>query len=266
MPNMKTLKSLDGFRVLDDEGLLLSEFDYIIVYSEQILEFAVRICEMRNRSRRCVLPGRIFDIAHFDFEKYIQLYESKISIMSNRCFGGLLYNHLGMEFCSPFINLCVEPPDFLHIMSDLESYMREDLVYVYNEWEMNLKREYPAVRIKDVMLWCNHYTSMQEVESYWYRRRERINYQNIFVMCDLHSDEEAEIFLNLPYEKKIAFADFRIEHPQIVDTSVLGQEYFKRYPDIGSLLNNQGKLSNETCMFDLFKLLNGEKDFMRIQM
>ncbi len=265
IPNMKEISYFDGFSVLSDEEFLQCDFDYIIVFSEEILEFVTHVCEMRKRSRECVLSGRIFDIAGFNFKKYIELYESKISIMCNTCFGGLLCYRLGMEFLSPFINLFLSSSDFLKIMMNIKQYMSQPLVFWKYGFEPNLKREYPIMSLGDTTLHFNHYKTIEEAEESWTRRLKRINYDNIFVECVLENETDAKKFADLPYQKKLGFANFEFEHPQVIDKTFLNKRYFDRYSTVAELVNNQAQLLNEVCLFDVLALLNGEEEFMRIR-
>lgn len=198
-PNIKEpIKEIDGYKVLSDTEFLQFDADYYVVFSETLIQLVKHLaCNIKGKNSNCVLSSRIFSIFRFDFQKYINLYNSKISILANTCFGGLMYHRLGMEFTSPFINMWIAPSDFLKIVSDLDYYLSMDLVYVRNGWEQNLNREYPIMALGDVELLFNHYESVEQALTIWNRRLKRLNKNNIFVECRLTTEKEAETFFSI---------------------------------------------------------------------
>lgn len=44
-----------------------------------------------GNSEDILLSGYILQIPYFNFEKYVQLSKSRISILSNNCWGGVVY-------------------------------------------------------------------------------------------------------------------------------------------------------------------------------
>lgn len=75
----------------------------------------------------------------------------------------------------------------------------------------------------------------------------------------------------MPYKKKLGFADFEYKHDCIIDNTIIDKLYIDRYKSQNStgdawgvFINQQASLYNETCLFDVFKLLGGEVDFKRI--
>lgn len=100
-----------------------------------------------------------------------------ISIIASNCNGGVLCKDLGIQFASPFVNLWIEPKDFIRLLIELKSYMKLDLNFTH---EKNVK--YPVGLLGDIKLYFMHYSTEEEAYESWYRRRDRINYNNIYVM------------------------------------------------------------------------------------
>ena len=60
-----------------------------------------------------------------------------------------------------------------------------------------------------------HYPSLENAREAWYRRRERVNYDNLFFILDCCTETDAELqdaFERLPYENKLIFT--RLEDPE----------------------------------------------------
>lgn len=120
----------DGYEVIDPTEILSRDFDYIIVVSSRYYrEIAADAEKIAGKGiKRKVINGEVLYIPGFDFEKYISLRENPISIISNDCFGGILYHYLNLEFSSPFINCAIAPDDFLLLANSLEGYMKQPLL------------------------------------------------------------------------------------------------------------------------------------------
>ena len=76
-----------------------------------------------------LLGDWIVCIPGFTLEKYRQLQQSRLSIFSVNCFGGILSNTLGLPFRSPFVNLYLSNKDFLKFLNEPHTYLKESLVY-----------------------------------------------------------------------------------------------------------------------------------------
>ena len=53
-----------------------------------------------------------------------------VSIIASNCNGGIISHDLGLQFRSPFVNLWIEPGDFVKLLSNLEEYLQCDLVFI----------------------------------------------------------------------------------------------------------------------------------------
>lgn len=107
--------------------------------------------------------------------------------------------------------MSIEEKDYIKLLSNLEDYMEQDIVYVREGFNPVLKRNYPICRLKDIELKFNHAKSLEEACENWNRRKVRINYSNLFVMMFTKSEELAHTFSTLRFEKKICFVPFRTD-------------------------------------------------------
>lgn len=197
-----------GYQYVPPKDICKNKIEYIVVttnkFYQEIRKEAVALGFLESH----ILPIKVFQYPFFDFKKYVELIESKVTIIANNCWGGITYHLLGMEFNSPFINMYVKDDDYMRMLKNIKHYL--SLSPVFLEWAYNsdLDRNYPVCSLGDIKLFFNHYVDMEEVNRKWHSRCERINWDNLFVMMYTDREEIAEMFDMLPFEKKICFTSF----------------------------------------------------------
>lgn len=257
----------DGYSVIKVEQLLNISFDYIVGLGNELYEDMRRILQTIKISRDKLIPGRIFKLSGFDFERYIKVRESNISIISDNCWGGFTYHALDMQFLSPFINLFVEKKDFSRLAQRLPEYMSYTLEFVEKGYDKNRGKEYPICRLGDAVIRCNHYDTFEQAKQMWEERAARINYDNIIVKMLIDTEEELEQFKKIPY-RKIGFSLIPSSDAEILDCS---SEKFREYIQntykgrFWEFVNWQAlNAKADLRYYDVLKLLSGEKDFRRV--
>ena len=135
-----------------------------------------------------------------------------ISIISNNCAGGLLYNHFGCRFQSPTINLQISPEDYLRFCENLDYYCSLDISEESPLNAIELFRTlggttigFPVGRLGDLTLFFQHFDSFQQAVCKWNERKKRIDYDRLFfVFVDTNCTKEmVRRFLNLPFRNKL---------------------------------------------------------------
>lgn len=109
------ISRIDGIEVIRVEELVSREYDYLIDMNRQERAAVARILELLRVPRSKVILANLFQQAYFDLKRWIAVQESKVSIISDNCWGGITYHSLGLEFLSPFINLFLESEDYLRL-------------------------------------------------------------------------------------------------------------------------------------------------------
>lgn len=200
---------LDGYPFIPLEEICSHEIDYIAITPDSYQKISQQAVQMGFSEEQLIL-ARVFALPGFRFNKYRELLDSKVSIIPNNCWGGVVYHTLGMKCLSPFINMFMGDLSFFRLLNNLEYYIHCKLQFKRFEHNPVLKSEYPVCGLDDVELHFNHSTSMDEVEEKWYERVERLNWNNLFVMMMYSSGwpETLERFDKLNYKKKIAFLSF----------------------------------------------------------
>ena len=143
-----------------------------------------------------------------------RLKNTDISIIASTCNGGIISHDLGLEFRSPFVNLWMEPGDYIKLVSNLKEYLQFELNFISEEGA-----RYPVAMLNDIRLFFQHYKTKEEAESCWKRRLKRMNYDNIAVLFtdrDGCTYQMLQAFDSLPYERKVAFT--HINYPELQST------------------------------------------------
>lgn len=98
------------------------------------------------------------------------------TIICYNCIGGIIYHRLGMKFLSPTVNLYESQHDFWKLVENLEYYMSQEITPIESD------RGYPVVKLDDITLFCNHFHSIEEFYSAWNARKNRIIWDNLFLI------------------------------------------------------------------------------------
>lgn len=188
-----------------------SRADIILVVGGKVFGMGQIIKEVRrfNLPAEKFLGDWIICIPGFTLEKYRQLQQSRLSILSRNCFGGLISHTLGLPLYSPFVNMFFKEDEYLRFLHSPQAYMKEQVTLKEMKWNAPLKFDYPVVKLGDIELHMNHYRDFDEANKIWKRRKDRINWENLFVTMYTEREESLQEFDALPYEKKVCFVPFK---------------------------------------------------------
>ena len=158
-----------------------------------------------------------------------QLQNKDFSLFSVNCIGGCMANDLGVRFNSPFVNLYLDPKSFLKYLKNPQYYNEQEMTFI--EW-----KQYPIGMIEDITLYFVHYKTEEEARAAWYRRVQRIDYTNLFILFtdrDGTTYEELKEFDELPYKNKVVFT--HVPHPEIKSAFYI--QGFEEGECVGNLIN-----------------------------
>jgi len=132
------------------------------------------------------------------------------TLISNNCLAGIIYSDLGLQFTSPTINLYFESQDYLYFVKNLKAYINGSMTDVSDP----AIASFPIGRLKpsehflpEIRIFFMHYKSYKEAYDSWYRRCQRIHYDNIFYLWEVNK-ANTDFFLiqefdNQPFNKVI---------------------------------------------------------------
>lgn len=73
--------------------------------------------------------------------QYIQLKNKNFSLIANNCNGGFILHDLGLKFMSPFVNLYINPDDYIYILENLPEMLNEELLFIHTD------KSYPVAKL-----------------------------------------------------------------------------------------------------------------------
>ncbi len=139
-----------------------------------------------------------------------------ITFISQNCIGGVLYHDLGLPFLSPTVNTFIPEPGFVKMVLNLRHYMEHELVMQWGE-------EYPLGMLDDVEIHFMHYDTCKEAKDAWERRKQRINWDKIFVIGTDRDGFDAaayDLWKQIEYPKILFTA-----HTEFTEDAVYYPEY-----------------------------------------
>ena len=146
-----------------------------------------------------------------------QLKNTDFTIISNNCWGGMIYESYNLKKNSPTVGLFFMASDYIKFISNLEHYLSAELTFINPETarcveEMKKNNRFPNFPVGlldgEIEIVFLHYHSEKEALEKWQRRCSRVNFDNIIFKfndqngCTL---QDLEDFINLPYKNKIFF-------------------------------------------------------------
>jgi uncharacterized protein (DUF1919 family) len=128
-------------------------------------------------------------------------------VISDDCWAGELYKHVGRPYNTPFVGVSMRAPDYLRLLSDLPGHLGQELS-LEGEGESAEGRPYPIGYLGDVAIDFIHYPEVSEAREKFERRRERIDFDHLFFKLSAGrphcTPELLEQFEALPFERKLA--------------------------------------------------------------
>lgn len=183
-----------------------------------------------------------------------ELVNRDFTIISNNCWGGIVYQDFKLPYNSPFIGMFIHTPDYFKLLNNLEYYMNVDLKFTTKSKydSVNKDREtglhsptFPIGLLDDVELDMLHYASEHEAYEKWNRRKERMNWDNLYIKaCEklLFTHDNLADFASLPFKNKVIFTreDYRdLENSvHFKDLSVRSElNFYTKYFEVARWLN-----------------------------
>lgn len=141
----------------------------------------------------------------------LRLTNTTPTLICSNCTGGFIYHWLGLQFRSPFINLCMCNEDFIFAMENFDKFISWPLAE-----DISANHGYPCgIGYGGVLVHFIHYKSWDDAIQKWESRKSRINRDNMAIMlCDMQDENGdgcqlklIERFEKLPFKNKIIFSD-----------------------------------------------------------
>lgn len=180
------------------------------------------------------------------------------TIISNNCWGGVVYEHFGLPKLSPTVGLYFFADDYIKFVKNLKYYLSLNIKMIKasdsrhaDELHNRGQDDVPVGVLDDVEIVFLHYKNAEVAKEKWERRVGRVNWNNLIIKfsymngCDDAILEEFEAIVQ-QYPKSVVFVPK--EYPEYHNAYVvpglpngqIGDDtfHFKRYVDILSLINS----------------------------
>lgn len=149
-----------------------------------------------------------------------KLKSKDFSIISNNCFAGIVYQHLGLQYNTPTIGLYFYPKEYIKFLKNFDFYIKQPLTFIKTNkskyYESLCENGYNNVIIgvlKDVEIVFLHYKTQEEARNKWEKRCKRLSKNIIFKFNDQNdcTYEDLKEFDELKYENKLLFTSGKHE-------------------------------------------------------
>lgn len=138
------------------------------------------------------------------------------TIISNNCWGGMVYKDYGIKYASPTVGLYFFAEEYIKFLKNIKSYMAMKLQFIdcseskYYKYMIDNGIDTNIIigLLGDVEIVFLHYKSRNEVLEKWDRRKKRINWDNMIVKFNdqnLCTEELIEEFDMMNFRNKICF-------------------------------------------------------------
>ncbi len=187
--------------------------------------------------------------------KKIRLKNKDFSIISSNCNGSFIYHDMGLRFLTPTINLSFEMNDFVKFLSDIHLYLNQDIIECGDD-----RFDYPTGMIGDVEIRFNHFQTFDEAKKKWNERKQRINWNNLFIFAIDGDDctyDSMQRFDKLPYKNKVIFT--HKPYPEIKSSFYI--KGFENDDGVGALIDfkEQYWIRRFLDDFDYISFLNNNR-------
>ena len=232
--NVDCFSTIAGYPYVPKDKLQTDHYDIVFIMADgSVFNSIVAEAASRGFDEDILVHHRVIHIINNNLDKYLEIKKRHVTIFANKCWGGFTYHMLGLEFNSPLINMSVSENDYLKLLQSPQKYMQNELVYI---GDCNTGSEpFPLARCGDITLRFDHYSSFEEAREKWEERKQRINWENVFLMFCTETMEYLTSFSKLRGRYSISFSPFRTEIRNNVQINFYHEE-MKQFNSFGSLV------------------------------
>lgn len=155
-------------------------------------------------------------VYYFIQKKYrsFRIKNKNITIISNNCWGGFMYQSCNLPYSSPLIGLYFYAPEYIKFLKNLRYNIEQPLRFIKKEdskYSEYISDNYiiGVLGNTGIEIVFMHYKSEEEVLSKWERRKSRIDYNNMIVKFSdsdpCRNDKYIYEFDKLPFKNKVCF-------------------------------------------------------------
>lgn len=158
----------------------------------------------KRKIRHLISPIRRVGLDNKDF-----------SIISNNCWGGVIYDIFGLPYKTPTVGSYFAADDYIKFVSNLHYYLSIEVepldIAVSKNRSIILEKGdegCPIGKLDDIEIVFAHYPDIQNAVTKWNKRRSRVDFDNLIVKYNEQngfSINNYHSFVKLPYKNKVFF-------------------------------------------------------------
>lgn len=210
---------------------------------------------MKQRIHRYRMKLRKMRNHLFGKFRRLALNNMNFTIISNNCWGGVIYEYFDIQKNSPTVGMYFFAEEYIRFINNLKYYLNikmEIVTYDNSRYkDVLIQKNQTACligKLDDVEIVLLHYHSADEAVEKWERRCKRVNYDNlIFKMSEMNlcTLEHLRAFDEFPAERKILFVS--------KDYGFKSQIVLKQWSKIGEIKDDTTRFKQH---LNLKKLIN----------
>lgn len=234
--------------------------DYVNAYNEVVNSRSYRLGR-----KLLILPRKMKERLNKNKTACNKIINQDLTIIAQNCIGGVIYSDHHMAFRSPTVNMFIEGENFIKLVENLEYYLSLPAEPV-NDCFVDLRDpvyRYPKIKIGDIELCCQHYANCAEAIEDWERRKQRVNFDRVFVIGNSWNLFENEELIRRLCQSKYPTICFTFEHYDIPGCIQLKGNFWKKdhrnivRPNLTDYIPDSRKRYYED-QFDIIKWLNSK--------
>lgn len=146
--------------------------------------------------------------------KQKKIKNKNFTIISNNCFGGIVYRNYHIPYQTPTCGLFFMAPEYIKFIYNIKYYLSQEIGEIkvndskYKDYLINMNYDGVVGKINDLEICFLHFDNIEEVREKWKRRTNRINWDRIiykFNDQNLCTIKELEAFEKFDAKNKICF-------------------------------------------------------------
>ena len=229
--NLQYGETIDNYPILTRSDISCLVHDYLLIMADKLSNEILQEYLTLGGKREKAILYRVLDIPNMSFSQYIRIREARFSILSESCYGGLLYNYLCLEALSPLKNMWLYTEDYFRLLDDLPYYMSLSPIYLhpYNgPLGPYAQPGYPILLLGDsIRLHCNHDSDPYAAIEKWNMRCKKINYQNLLVtFFAKNPEQEAKFYQTRCSGRRLCFTPYQSEMSNSVFIPAEGGDFY----------------------------------------
>lgn len=130
------------------------------------------------------------------------------TIISNNCWGGMVYESYNLLKDTPTVGLFFSAQDYIKFLTRLDEYLGAELTFEEEASEQGCPVGILSIKDESIKINFLHYHSREQAADKWRRRCSRVNKENMLVKFNDQNgctEEDLKAFLKLPYKYKLFF-------------------------------------------------------------